>query len=542
MRWVVLALAVALLNATLTFANVWPSPMIRLTATLSVEAAAFVLVLVLLRRRLGVLSAGVLRTVAILLAILIVGHYVDVTARSLYGRDINLYWDLRLMPDVGAMLAYVAQPWILTAVIAGVVLLPLLVYAPARWAVGRIAEGTGDPDTRAALTAFSIVTILLFITRGLYAEIPYTPRFADAVTPVFAREMQQLGYEVSGAGMRTLPPPPDVNADLSNVKGADVFLIFIESYGAVSWDRPEFAKRLAPGRARLENAIRQTGRDVVSARVESTTFGGESWLAHVSFISGTEVRDEDTNVRLMGQQRDTLVTAFSRQGYRTLAVMPGLQHAWPQGSFYGFDEIFGTSRLAYQGPPFGWWDITDQFAMARFDALAVAPLPHQPVFVFFPTISTHTPFTPTPPYQPDWNRVLTTTPYDQNELDEAWAQPPDWLDLGPGYTQALDYVHKWVGGYLQLRRDRDFVVILIGDHQPPAMVSGENASWEVPVHVVTSRRAVLDRLLARGFRSGLAPGQPSLGKINDLMPTLLKAFSSGGTVAAETAESTAEKP
>ena len=42
----------------------------------------------------------VLRTLGVLLSLLVVGRYVDVTARSLYGRDINLYWDLRFVPDV----------------------------------------------------------------------------------------------------------------------------------------------------------------------------------------------------------------------------------------------------------------------------------------------------------------------------------------------------------------------------------------------------------------------------------------------------------
>ena len=31
---------------------------------------------------------------------------------------------------------------------------------------------------------------------------------------------------------------PPMASDLARVKGADVFLFFIESYGAVSWDRP----------------------------------------------------------------------------------------------------------------------------------------------------------------------------------------------------------------------------------------------------------------------------------------------------------------
>ncbi len=258
--------------------------------------------------------------------------------------------------------------------------------------------------------------------------------------------------------------------------------------------------------------------------MESTTFGGESWLAHVSLLSGSEVRDEDTSVRLMGQRRDTMVTLFSRQGYRTVAIMPGLQRAWPEGAFYGFDSIYGTVQLAYKGPSFGWWDLTDQFALARMDALEIAPRARSPVFVFFPTISTHTPFTPTPPYQPDWTRITTTTPYDAKELERAWAEEADWLNLGPGYVKAIAYINASVGGYLRLRADRDFVMVLIGDHQPPAMVTGEGAPWDVPVHVITSRDAVLDRLLQHGFREGLQPQRPAASKIHALLPVLLDAF------------------
>jgi hypothetical protein len=525
LRWAVLAFALALLNASLTFANVWPTPGVRLTGDLSVEVALCVLGIVVARSWFGMPTRAVLRLLGVGLSILVVGRYADVTARSLYGRDINLYWDLRHMPDVGAMLAFVAQPWLLVATVAGAVLLPLLIYAPLRWAIGRVADATNEPRARRTLTAVAGLVLLLFVVQGANAHVPAVPHFAEPVTPMYVREAGQFAYEMSGAGLRALPPPPAIPSNLANVTGADVFLIFIESYGAVSWDRPEFAKALAAGRARLNADIHDTGRDVVSAFVESPTFGGESWLAHVSLLSGAEVRDENTNQRLMGQHRDTMVTAFARQGYQTVAVMPGLQHAWPQGEFYGFDEIYGTSRLNYQGPPFGWWDITDQFAVARMDALAIAPQPRPPVFVFFPTISTHTPFTPTPPYQPDWKRMLAPHPYDRPDLDRAWSQPPDWLNLGPGYTQSLDYVHAWLGGYLRFRRDRDFVMILIGDHQPPAMVTGEHASWEVPVHVITSHRAVLDRLLQQGFGQGLAPQHPAISKMNELMLKLLRAFS-----------------
>ena len=161
------------------------------------------------------------------------------------------------------------------------------------------------------------------------------------------------------------------------------------------------------------------------------------------------------------------------------------------------------------------------------DALEVAPAGRAPLFAVFPTISTHTPFTPVPPYQPDWARALTSAPYDAQALQQAYSVPPDWLDLGPGYVAALQYAYATFGGYLRFRADRDLVLILIGDHQPPALVSGEGASWEVPIHVITNRRAVLDRLLQRGFTRGLAPRHPAIAKMHAVTPVLLDAFGDG---------------
>jgi phosphoglycerol transferase MdoB-like AlkP superfamily enzyme len=220
-----------------------------------------------------------------------------------------------------------------------------------------------------------------------------------------------------------------------------------------------------------------------------------------------------------------MFSVFSRKGYRTVTLMPGLQRAWPEASFYGADQVFGAMELAYTGPPFGWWDVTDQYALARMDALLErAPGPRRPLFVFFPTISTHTPFTPTPPYQPDWSRILTPMPFEPEELDRAWSEPPDWLNLSPGYAQALGYANFTLGGYLRQHATRDAVLILIGDHQPPAAVSGEGAPWDVPVHIITSRPQVLESLRRQGFVDGLAPPPQRQGKIHALLQVLLDAF------------------
>ncbi len=66
-------------------------------------------------------------------------------------------------------------------------------------------------------------------------------------------------------------------------------------------------------------------------------------------MTGVEARDEGANAALMSQSRDTLVSTFARGGYRTVALMPGLGYAWPEGAFYGFDAIYDTEAMAYTG-------------------------------------------------------------------------------------------------------------------------------------------------------------------------------------------------
>jgi hypothetical protein len=524
-RWALLTAALVLLNASLTFVSVWPTLGVRLSRLISIEAALLVLGLsVAATWRAQPASRAMRRLLAVVWMTLVLGRYVEVTTRALYGRSVNLYWDLKLLPDVGAMLAFVAQPSTLAAVLALFVFLPLLIYVSARWAIGQVSDACGDVRCRRALLTAAVLVLGVNFAQRLDDRILPQVGFAPPVSAALMREGAEFVREATGQAASTLPLAPSFETDLARVQGADVFVLFVESYGATSWERSEFLAALAPARETLEQAIHDSGRDVVSAFVDSTTFGGESWLAHISLLSGTEVRDEERNTRLMAERRETLVTAFSRQGYTTIAVMPGLHAAWPNGKFYGFDRIYGAADLHYAGPSFGWWGVTDQFVIARMDEIAIAAQPRPPAFVFLPTISSHTPFTPVPPYQPDWARVLTAQPYDDDELAHAYNAVADWSDLGPGYARSLAYLHETLGGYLRLRTGRDFVMVILGDHQPPALVSGEGASWAVPVHVVASRADLLDQLRRHGFRDGLLPAQPPVARMDTLMPILLDAF------------------
>jgi hypothetical protein len=518
------AAGLVVLDASLSFGSLWPTPLIRWSGQLSVECAVLVAALALAWHLRGRPPAWGLRWLAAFWTVLALGRYAAVTSTALFGRDINLYWDSRHFSAVGAMLARVASPLELAGVALAAVAIPLAIYALLRWAVGRVSAAMEHRTSRRAIAAGCLVVIALFAVERLTMQPDATPIMPTPVTSTYLRQAGMVADVLLGRNERAIGEGPSLPAELSAIDGADVVVVFVESYGAVTYDQPAYARPLDTRRARFEAQVHASGLDVVSGFVESPTFGGSSWLAHVSFLTGVEVKDEGSNVRLMAQKRRTLVTALGGRGYRTVAVMPGLQEHWPEGAFYGFDRIYGTQQLAYTGPSFGWWPIPDQFALAQLEHLELAPKDRAPVFAFLPTTSTHTPFTPTPPYQASWPRMLTPHPYDEAEYQKAWAEPPDWLNLGPSYIRSMDYALSALGGFVALPRTRDVVLILIGDHQPPAVVSGEGAPWDVPVHVVSSRRAFLDALTARGFSRGMHPRRAPLMRLHELTPALTSAM------------------
>jgi len=532
--WAAIAAALLLLNFSLTFASLWPTPWIRPQAKIGIELALTVLVLALVVRRFGPLAPRALAALAIAFVVLGLTRYAEVMARELYGRPINLYYDLPHVPRVVAMFAEATPGWVLAAASAGAALGLVALFALARWSWREIARALEAPRPRAALAAAALAAI---------AAYPFAPGwFAKPVTASYARQAVLAAHVLGGTGAG-LPESPPLSSDLARLRGADVFLVFLESYGAATYDRPEHRARLAPARDALAAAAAATGRGVVSAFVRSPTFGGASWLAHASLLAGVEVRDGDAYNLLMTERRRTLVRTFADRGYRTVALMPGLRQDWREGAaFYGFDEIYGADRLEYRGPAFGWWRIPDQYALAALDRREVAPQPRRPLFVFFPTITSHAPFRPVPPYQPDWSRLLGPQPYDAAVGEALRGYRAEWQDLDPAYADTMAYSFEWLAGYLRERRDADLVLVVLGDHQPPVGVGGENPSWDVPVHVIARPGPLLDALAAAGFTGGLAPQPPRIGGMDDLARVLVRAFGSSPEAGVDVARTPRELP
>lgn len=527
--WLGLGVALFGLNFALSFHNLWPTPWVTTRHEVSVEIAVVVLLLALLGELRLAVSPRVLRWLALILVLFILGRYMEVTAPALYGRSINLYWDAPHLPRVAAMLTEVLPSWQVWLLATGVVTLLFLLYRLSRWLLTLLLDSLAEAHPRRFSILLSAVLVVLY-TVGQY-NLPLKTRqwFSHPVSMTFGKQFGFLYEAIAVVETldRTAKPLP--HADLQRLAGADVLILFFESYGATTLDRPDFEHALTDRRAALAEAIYESGRRVASARVRSPTFGGASWLAHSSFLSGIEVTENHRYKLLLTTQRDTLVHRFAAKGYRTVGLMPGLRRAWPEGAFYGYEHIYDASNIDYRGPAFGWWRIPDQFALARLDVMELAPQARRPLLAVMTSITSHAPFRSVPPYQADWQKLLGPRPFGALAVGQSSAGGRARADMAKNYVSAVEYVLAYLAGYLEYRAGDDLVLVIIGDHQPPARVSGPDASWDVPVHVIARNPSLIEALHAEGFEAGLKPNDSAIGPMHELAGRLLHAFSGKAT-------------
>jgi hypothetical protein len=109
--------------------------------------------------------------------------------------------------------------------------------------------------------------------------------------------------------------------------------------------------------------------------------------------------------------------------------------------------------------------------------------------------------------------------------DDAWRDADTVRRL---YGESIQYsLSALVSCVVQLH-DPNLVLLVLGDHQPAATVSGAGAVHTVPVSVVTSDPAVLDRIAAWDWQEGLLPGPSApVWPMDAFRDRFLAAFSSG---------------
>jgi hypothetical protein len=297
---------------------------------------------------------------------------------------------------------------------------------------------------------------------------------------------------------------------LTRLAGVDVLLMFIESYGRSALEQERYAGTLLPRLDEFASGLAAAGLSAASGYLTSPTVGGQSWLAHGTLESGLWLGDQRLYDLLLINQRLTLTRAFAQAGHRTVALKPAIILPWPEGERLGFARIYAAADLGYAGLPYNWVTMPDQYTLSVLERRERAQhdrAGRRPLFAEVSLISSHAPWTPIPPVLDDWAAIGDGRVFSQ------WAElgdPPDvvWRDparVRHQYTLALDYVLGVLGSYAARFVDRRTLLILVGDHQPAPLITGENASRDVPMHVISGDPGLLAPFLAWGFTPGMLP-------------------------------------
>lgn len=530
-----LVLALIFLNSTLCFSAIWPTVYVLPNVGISPEFLCLVMLLAAWVALFGKPSLKALGVLAAIYLLMAVGRYADVVVPNLLGRPVNLYWDIPELPRFLWVTVQGFPFWLSALATAAIMLLVWGFHRLLMLAMQTVADAA-LPVARSTVLWGTLLLVGAAVVAN-YSDDPEKPTFVSkAVVPVYWKEAMKLRDILTPSrAARLLPAATVVDDALAKPKGQllaglnqrDVNLIFLETYGAVLYDQADSAQAVVSTRAELEKAIAASGRQVVSAFYVSPTIGGASDLAHLSVLSGIDLKDSRKHDVLLTTQRRTLTDLFEREGYETFGVYHSVGWDWVERSFYSYDRYIDGPALGYQGPAFGFWKIPDQFAAARVEQLYPRDQNAKPRFTFFPTISSHFPFHQVPPYQPDWRKLLSSEPFDKAEAARAQAEPVSWENMKPDYLRSINYTHTWLAGYFSQPEPRETVYVMVGDHQPTGSVSREPTPWDVPVFVVSKDRQLLDRFRAMGFSDGLAPRQREpLGGLHQLTETLLKGFGS----------------
>ncbi len=294
---------------------------------------------------------------------------------------------------------------------------------------------------------------------------------------------------------------------LTALRGKDVVLAFVESYGRSAIETPPMSRRVLPVLDAGNRRLAAAGFSSRSGFLTSSTAGGGSRLAHATLLSGLWIDDQQRYRTLVSSDRLTLNRAFQRAGRRSVGVMPGVSRAWPEGSFFGYDTVYTSRDLGYRGPSFGWATMPDQFTMAAFRRLEHGRRGREPVMAEIPLLSSHAAWARVPTMI-GWERVGDGSVYHRVP---ATAHDPRALLGDPArvrveYARSIAYSLETLISYVERYGDDRLVLIFLGDHQPLPLVTGHGASRDVPIGIVARDRAVLDRISAWGWQDGLRPG------------------------------------
>ena len=431
-----------------------------------------------------------------------------------YGKELDLYNDLLMAPGLAHLLLHRYAAWLQVVIAIAVVGVVIALY----FGFHRVVRAVLRAGERRRWCLGVLGACQLVVLAG-WVEVSVAPRAKGTVVapgmlaPAVAstadavqrwREASHYGEVLAEARARTATLP----RALPGLEGADVYLLFIESYGMALHRKPATAERFRGWAAGWEESLHDQGFEVGSALCYPAISGGNSSLAHAQFLSGAEVGNRRQFDRLLASDLEGLPSFFTAAGYRTLNVQPATNAEWPESKFFGFQENVFLSAFPYEGRRYHWGYMPDQFALSHLWSTEVKDA-EQPLFIQYISVTSHAPFNMIPPYMQDWEAAGRSETFAGEPLR---SYPITWLnysghpDVEAAYMDVVHYSLETMVGFAgQLTRPS--LLLILGDHQPPRVgdLKSYDGSYDVPIHVVANRKHLLAPFVGAGFTEGFVP-------------------------------------
>ena len=393
---------------------------------------------------------------------------------------------------------------LVVAVGAVVVVALLTLPALALLRVTRIAAGHRDWALRAA-TVLGVLWVALRIVDAPVASSSAAAIALDKVEAVQTglEDRATFAQEVARDRYRGTPG----SRLLRDLRGKDVLLVFVESYGRVALEHSSISPGVGAVLDRGEAQLRAAGWSSQSAFLTSPTFGGLSWLAHSTLQAGVRIDGRWRYDQLIEKDRLTLTRAFERAGWRAVGAMPGNRRAWPAGrEFYGYDRVYDRRNSGYRGPGFGVPPMPDQYTLMTLQRRELGRSRRPPLFAEVDLISSHAPWTSIPRFI-SWDDVGDGSIYHRLPAEKAPRSElfGDSERVRAAYSHSIEYSLRSLLSFVGRYGGKDLVLVVLGDHQPATVVTGQGASHDVPVSVLSHDPEVMDQIAGWGWQDGLSP-------------------------------------
>ncbi|MDW3647432.1 MAG: hypothetical protein R8P61_10230 [Bacteroidia bacterium] len=294
----------------------------------------------------------------------------------------------------------------------------------------------------------------------------------------------------------------------------NIIIASLESYGAIIHELPELREFFGPKLIEEGKLLEESGWHSSTILSKAPRISGGSWLSHSSFLYGIFINEFAIYESLMNnpvfEKYQSLLHVLKDKGYANYYVNPlgGYDMSrinWDQiQRMFAADEIINDEAINYQGKRTGSMgdSAPDQYGF-RFAFDRIQKEETDPWSMFFISNNSHYSWLSPKNVEEDWRRLNR----DKHSYEETEAGSTGLLEK---YKDSINYQLDIFLQFIQQEDPENTVLVLFGDHQPPAITT-KDSTFHSPIHIISRDKRFVNGFEKYGFKKGLLHDDPFEG-------------------------------